>query len=314
MSLCVKNIVATDIFAKLRYKDEIDNYLGVFMKFISMLSFSLIFSNLSYSKVKKKCSLAYTMKPMCYHKRTNPVLKVALVHYGNTMKMKDLDRVSSILKERFLKATGRAVELDIIEKMVLPFKHKLPEDFKFNGITDKDRLHRIWYYENVGSKVMSEVYYEYRTASTWKVLNQLDAILTITGAQFDGLGFASGRISVTEYPREIAWGLEDQGRVEYPSDYVLVDELIHELGHNMFLGHSSSQCQKPGLTLAESTKCCASSENKNDVLSYCRKRAKVSEEIMYGFEACNRDMIKNKIVPAMLKGAKWNIENRTKCL
>ena len=57
-----------------------------------------------------------------------------------------------------------------------------------------------------------------------------------------------GRISVTEHPRKIAWGLPNGGRVQYVSDYQIIDELIHDLGHNMFLGHTSTQCQKPGMT------------------------------------------------------------------
>ena len=50
---------------------------------------------------------------------------------------------------------------------------------------------------------------------------------------------------------EIAWGLEDGGRVEFVSDAKVVDELIHEVGHALFLDHTSNQCQKPGMSYAE---------------------------------------------------------------
>lgn len=109
-------------------------------------------------------------------------------------------------------------------------------------------------------------------------------------------------VTSTEQPLKIAFGLPDGGRTDIVSDYQIVDELIHELGHNMFLGHSSSQCQKPGMTFAEKQKCCEQSPNKNDVMSYCRDRNAVDENLMFKFEACNLRMIKEKIVPAMLNG------------
>lgn len=265
------------------------------------------------AKMTLDCSLNNSMMPLCYHKRDKPILKISLVYYGNHMKMNDLDRIIPILKERFLRANDNNVGLEIISKRVLPYKHKLPSGYQYNEITDKERLQRIWYYDNVGSKIMNEVYLEYKKVEDKNILEELDAIVAITGAQFDGLGFASGRVSVTEYPREIAWGLPGGGRVEYPSDYQIVDELIHELGHNMFLGHTSTQCQKPGLTLEERNACCAASPSKDDVLSYCRNRAAVDENFMHKFESCNVDMIRDLVVPAMLKGQRWKISPRSKC-
>lgn len=277
--------------------------------------FLILFSSITFAKerYKRKCSLSKSSKPMCYHQRDLPILKIALLHYGNTMTIEDLDRVSLILKDRYSKATDGAITLEIEHMEVLDFKHKMPVDYKFNKITDKDRLQRIWYGETIGGKVTEEIYELYKERFPEKI-KSLDAILTITGAQFNGLGLANGRISVTEYPQEIAWALENGGRTEYPSDYKLVDELIHELGHNMFLGHTSPQCFNPNLSLSERKKCCDESASRNDVLSYCRDRKKVDENFMYGFEACTLDMIKNKVVPAMLKGKRWNIKNRSRCL
>jgi hypothetical protein len=253
------------------------------------------------------------MIPKCYHKRDNAILKVALVSYGSNLNITDLSRIEKLLIERFAKATNQLVQVDVIVKKVMHLKHSLPQDYTYGNITDPERLHRIWYYDNVGSKVMNEVYEEFKKVSHHEDLDQLDVLLAITGAQFEGLGFASGRVSVTESPREIAWGLPSGGRVEYPTDYELVDELIHELGHNMFLGHVSTQCQKPGLTLEEKRVCCENSPGKNDVMSYCRGRAIVDENKMYGFEACNLSMIEELIVPAMLKGDQWNVAGRKTC-
>jgi hypothetical protein len=262
---------------------------------------------------EESCSISDSMMPKCYHKRDKSELKIALLYYGDYMQMSDLDRIAPILKERFASATGHLVTVDIVSKKILDFKHKLPEDYTFNNITDKKRLQRIWYSENVGTQIMNEVYEQYKKYESKEVMDQLDAVVAITGAQFEGLGFASGRISVTEYPREIAWGLPDGGRVDYISDYQIVDELIHELGHNMYLGHTSNQCQKRGMTYKEVQACCALSDSKDDVLSYCRNRADVNESFMHGFESCNREAIESKVVPAILSGGKWSLENTSSC-
>jgi hypothetical protein len=259
------------------------------------------------------CSLKNSIIPKCYHQRDSAVLKVALIYYGNSMKMSDLERIEPILKKRFHEASERNVQIEIIAKKVIKFQKRMPKDFKFKKITDKKRLQRIWYYDNVGTQIMDEVYEEYKKLESDEVLDELDSIVAITGGQFNGLGFASGRVSVTEYPQEIAWNLDDGGRVEYPSDYKMVDELIHELGHNLNLGHTSTQCTSPDLTIEQRNACCKSSPARNDVLSYCRDRDAVDESFMHGFESCNIEMIKDSIIPAMLTGGKWNIEDRKTC-
>ncbi len=282
------------------------------MKFILSLIAMIAISGFAATS-SSRCSLEYSMKPLCYHKRDTAHLNIALVYYGASMKIEDLDRIAPKLQSRFLQANGNAISLNILDKRVMPFKHKLPIDFKVENVTDPKRLHRIWYYENLGPNVMTEIYNEYKKLIEKKTLGELDAIIAITGAQFNGLGFANGRVSVTEYPQEIAWGLPGGGRVNYASDYRIIDELIHELGHNMFLGHTSTQCQKAGMTLEQRRQCCKQSENRNDVLSYCRDRNRVDESFMHGFESCNRDMISKKVVPAILRGGNWRISNRTRC-
>lgn len=262
---------------------------------------------------KTSCSLYDSMIPKCYLKREQSVFNIALIYYGDSMKLADLDRIEPILVERFSRANRGAIEVKIKVKKVLPFKHKMPLDYSYNNIQDKKRLQRIWYYDNVGTKIMNEVYTEFKAAEKKEIIEKLDAIVAITGAQFDGLGFASGRVSVTEYPREIAWAAKGGGRVDYISDYQIVDELIHELGHNMFLGHTSTQCQKTGMTYEEKQACCKLSPSKDDVLSYCRQRANVNENFMHGFESCNQDMIERLVVPAILSGGEWNIKDRSSC-
>lgn len=309
------------------------------MRFLSLFVLSVLsFSMNSYSS--SKCSLEKTLRPMCYHKREKPILKAALMYYGASMGMEDLDRIEVILIERFRQATGGSVEVEIVDKKVLPFGRALPADYTNGNITDRNRLHRLWYYDNVNARITDEVYEEYKKVADKTTLQSLDAILTITGAQFQGLGFANGRASVTEYPQEVAWNNENGGTTNYLSDYSLVDELIHELGHNMFLDHTSNQCQKirvPTQTMQYCNKpdispeekeqcrqlsmmylrrrqeCCDNSPSKNDVMSYCRKRGEVSQDIMYGFSECSRGVINDLVVPSMLSGGAWNVAGRPSC-
>lgn len=264
----------------------------------------------------KSNSLADGMKPKRYMKRSKPILNVALVYYGSEWTVEDIKRIAPLLKERYDKSTNGLVKLNISQMAALPYRHNISlyPDYQYNNISDKERLQRIWYYDNVGGKIINEVYEEVGKSEVGKHYKELDALLVISGAQYDALGFANGRVAITEQPREIAWGLPDGGRTEIVSDENLVDELIHELGHTMFLGHTSTKCMKPELSLSERQECCDQSPNKNDVMSYCRDRRAVDTNFFYGFEACNLEMLEKLVVPAMLKGKNWNVSGRLKCV
>ncbi len=281
------------------------------MKKTGMLFLMSLLLSVTLAFAQKDDDLSQNSMPKFYAKRAKPILNAAFVYYGDFYSEEDLDRVEALLKERFYLATDKAISLNVVMKKVIPFKHQLSDfpDYRQDYVTDPERLQRLWYYDNVGMAVVNEVYQQVKGD-----LKSIDTLLVVTGAQFDALGFASGRVAVTENPMEIAWGLPDGGRVEIQSDAKVVDELIHEIGHVMFLDHASTQCQKPGMTYQETLACCATSPAKNDVMSYCRKRNEVDENKFFGFEECNLRNIKNKVVPAMLSGGKWNIENREKCL
>jgi hypothetical protein len=261
-------------------------------------------------------SLAVTMMPKFYKKRKEAILDIGLVYYGDYYNMDDLSRVQELLEERFFKATGQALKINTVAKAVIPFNTKIEDhpEYRQDHVTEIERLQRLWYYDNVGMGVAKEVHGILQKDTREIDLENIDVLVIVTGAQFDALGFASGRVAVTENPMEIAWGLEDGGRVEFVTDARVVDELIHEVGHAMFLDHTSNQCQKPGMSYTQQEACCATSPAKDDVMSYCRRRAKVDETFFYGFEECNQKIIKEKIVPAMLSGGAWAIENREACL
>ncbi len=264
----------------------------------------------------KTTNLSQSNRPSHYFKREKAILNVGLAYYGDYWKENDLKRITPMLKERFALATNEVLTLNIVAIDVLSYKTKFdPVLMKktYPQIKDEARLQRVYYYETLKGNILSEVYDEFKKAKLGNSYKSLDALLVVTGAQFDGLGLANGRVAVTEQPREIAWGLPDGGRTEIVSDESIVDELIHELGHIIFLGHTSTQCMKPDLTLEERNQCCEASPSKNDVMSYCRNRNDVNHGVIFGFESCNREMINELIIPAMLKGKRWNVSGRQTC-
>jgi hypothetical protein len=260
-------------------------------------------------------SLNQSMMPKFYKKRTEPVLNIGLIYYGDYYTMDDLTRVQGLLEERFLKATGELLRLNTVSKAVLPFKKKITSfpDYWLENITDPERLQRLWYFDNVGMGVAKEVYELIKNEVSEIKLEELDSLVIVTGAQFEALGFATGRLAVTENPMEIAWGRPNGGWVDYVTDARVVDELIHEIGHTIFIDHTSKQCQKPGMDYKEMEACCEESPAKDDVMSYCRKRKKVDENFFYGFKDCNLRIIKNQIIPALLNGSAWALPERETC-
>ena len=255
-----------------------------------------------------------------YAKREMAKIRVGLVYYGRYWAQKDLRRVAPLLEKRFALATSNEITLEVVYTDVLDYKNKIENfpDYSPKGtateITDKARRQRLWYYDNIGGRILGEAYEEFKKTPQGKEnYPKVDALLVVSGAQFDALGLAHGRVAVTEQPREIAWCLASGGRTEYVSDEGVVDELVHELGHIMFLGHASTQCMKRELTLEERKACCEASPSGKDVMSYCRNRKDVSEDFFHRFESCNLKMIQDLIRPAMLRGGNRKVRGRTRC-
>lgn len=260
--------------------------------------------------------LESTIDPTNYIKKDGGAeINIALVYYGDFWGEEDLERIAPVLERRFSVATDGAVRLNILYKETMNFKHRLEDlpKFEYGHLTDKSMLQRVWYAEHLGPHVLSEGYDEFKKTSLGKKhYKNLDAILMITGAQYEGLSMQVGKVAATEQPREIAWATKGARTYVVPDEEV-VDGLIHELGHIMFLGHSSPQCWRPGMTVKEKARCCENSPAKDDVMSYCRERKIDNEEMINRFSDCNLDMIQNKIAPAILSGANTNIRNRSTC-
>jgi hypothetical protein len=289
------------------------NQEPVFKEDCSHHLIALIEDNLQLLAAQKptpRDTMANTSMPKFYLKRTEPVLNVGLLYYGDHYTEEDLFRVQKLLEERFHLSTNKLLRINTVFKKILPFKSQIQDfpDYRQEYVTDPIRLQRLWYYDNVGMGVVNEVYTQVKDD-----LGEIDALLLITGAQFEGMGFASGRIAVIENPREIAWGSDTGGRIDYLTDAKVVDELIHELGHTIYLGHASDQCFQQDMEYQAIQECCKQSTARNDVMSYCRHRPSVSESFFYRFEACNIKTIKEKVIPRMLSGGEWRIEDSEKC-
>ena len=97
------------------------------------------------------------------------------------------------------------------------------------------------------------------------------------------------------------------------TDARVVDELIHEVGHTLYLDHTTKQCQKEGMSYQEQQACCATSASRDDVMSYCRARTSVNDTFFYGFRDCSRKIITTKIIPAMLSGGEWSLKGLEAC-
>lgn len=272
-----------------------------------LLLFILIGPELRAQAIEEPCSFEFDANLSCYQKRSEAVVRIALVQYGKMMNRTDLVRAGEVLKTRFFQATQKLIRLEIIDYQVIPLRvsSELPSPLKRlpsggEGQRSLDRLIRLWYYENIGFNAINEVRQDYIKRVSSDVLRNLDAIAVASEPQFPGLGLQSGRVVITEQPMEIAWASSDGGTSEVQSDERLSDEWIHEIGHFLGLDHAASKCMD--LPLAENRKCCAASPNRDDVMSYCRNRDQVTKKEMFGFKDCNLKHLREKTIPSLLSG------------
>lgn len=267
------------------------------------------------------------MMPKCFAKRSEPTLKVLLLHYGSAMTTQDLLRVGELFKERVHKTTEENLQVEITGAITIPLGLN-PTDFSevlthIKGErSDRSpaRLRRLWYYYNRGVNVIADAYQAVKNIPEYREkLRGVDSLLITTEAQFNGLGFASGRVAIMAYPTEVAWALDDPAnRTDYPSDGRVVDEWLHEFFHTMGLDHASAQCF-PDVpvyndeTYKASMRCCQASASKDDVLSYCRDRREAEGDKYFGLKECNLNLLKTKILPEILNGGRWEFFPDTSC-
>jgi hypothetical protein len=252
-----------------------------------------------------------------YAPRTKPIINFALVYYGDFWTEKDLARVGDKFEEKFKKSTNGMILANVAYKKVIRFKDisKKMKNFSLKHIKDPIRLRRLWYPENKKGSwdIAKEIYDEIKKSDLKNDLDKIDAVLAVTAAQFEGLGVAVGRMLLTEQPREVAWGMDYQ-RVDILSDAEVVDELLHEAGHFIGFGHAAYKCSmRYQKTLGDVKTCCETSPNALDVMSYCRKRADVTDQFFYKYEVCHLNIIKTQVLPRLLGGSKIRSSNPSLC-
>lgn len=275
---------------------------------LSLLSVAMlpVYAGINLSK---SCSLKDGISSDCYFRRDEAKLRVSIIYYGsNYWSESDLVRFGEVFQDKFKTATSGELEIEIVSSKVMPFVHKMPHNYVYNNISDLDRLHRIWYWENFGTGIGMEVHKIYRNSVSKEELENIDLLLVVTGAQSNGNGFAAGRIVVVEQPREVAWGAQGGGRSENLSDEELSDIMIHEVGHAIGIGHAAEHCTETNLSVNDRLACCAQAPSGNDVMSYCRNRRAPNV-----FESCTLNIIKTKIKPRILNGGKRRILEEIHC-
>ncbi|MBC7397572.1 MAG: hypothetical protein H7333_09020 [Bdellovibrionales bacterium] len=262
----------------------------------------------------RDCSVDGGFGVSCYTPREKAELRVALVYYGSFWTAADLIRFEAFLQKRFLETTSGTLSMKVVASHLLPFKSQMPASYTYNHITDRDRLQRIWYWQNVNTGVGQEIYQEYENSPQSSTDEGVDLIVAVSGGQFDGNGFSASTVAAVEQPREIAWGADDGGSSVVLSDAQLADVLIHEVGHSLSLGHANDQCSE-GMDVKEFAKCCANSPAKNDIMGYCRDRTpkQVNETSYNKFEPCTLDILKSRVVPSLLNGGTRRIPELLHC-
>jgi hypothetical protein len=252
-----------------------------------------------------KCSISESQSPDCYFKRDKAELNVGLIYYGNYWQQSDLERIGPKLKDKFYRATGGNLSLNIIAKRVIQYKG--------DSDTIQDlRKKRISYNSLRPSEVINEVYEEIKKSINHSTQKRIDALLVVTGAQFEGLSLAKGRISLTEQPIEAGWLLPSGGKTIVASDEQIIEGLIFGAGLNINLVKASAQCTEG--SLEERRECCEDSNNKSDVLSFCKRFDESNvPSINNNFGDCNQGNIEKLIVPRILKGKKWKVNNKRVC-
>ena len=281
-------------------------YMLITLTFFNMPSvFAKEESSIFSFFTEPKDSLYHNRHKTSFSKRETPVLNVALVSYGSDLTKDDLNRITPKIIDGFYKATDGEISLNIQHIDSFSLKNRNLKDFKVGSISDEERLKRIWYYKNGSDQLITEEVYKATKDSISKdELKKIDLLLVASGAQFEGLGFNYGRFVIVESPWEVAFELEDGGKVEHLSDETLVDEFIHELGHAIGMNHAA-ECT--GLN------CCDNMKSANDVMSYCRDRRKVNEGEFFGFEECHMSYIRNIFLPILKNGGEAKFKNAPNC-
>lgn len=280
-----------------------------------------VFSNASVHPPVPSCDLSRSAVPDSFCARSNAVLNLLIVRYGAPLPETSLQTIATTLQIRFHAATRGKLSLRVARILQLPLKsmnRDLSQIRARIGGTDPntrtpERLERLWsHYQGPNYSLPDEIRNEMIARGYSDALTDADFVAALSAAQFEDLSYQSGGFILSEYPREIAWGLANGGWTHIPSSEQVVDEWIHEIGHGLGLDHASYACSRIEVRLDPPhaneadlraiQACCAASPARNDVMSYCRNREKVFTQHAHAFTDCTLGFLESTAIPLLLAG------------
>jgi predicted Zn-dependent protease len=267
---------------------------------------------------KTECSLAKDYKRLCFKAKDNNELNVFFAQYGSDIPAGELYNLSNQMIEKLNNKLGSifkfnnlgivSVDFDVTDEQIA----KLKENPKIANF-ERERLKRLYsYYEVVGNRgVITDNVHQglLENPSMVAKLKKADLIFVFSNAQFEGLGYTIGNMTVLKYPTEIGWETEGGGRVEKEFTNSMMSTSIHELGHGLGLKHSAHQCQGLNISLEEKKHCCDESPNKDDIMSYCRDRTDPNLE----FGECSMKNLKEVTAELLKTGGKFDYQKVQDC-
>ncbi|GEM_PF-4462135 len=311
------------------------------MIFVSVVVILFVFVGIQLNHLRKKTNkieretAMNTPRQICgddtlllqthFNARRTPVLRALLMYYGSAVSTDSLRAYAPTIESRFSIATHSLISLHIDTVLSLPLPNLNSIGPLSNGLEhDYDRMHqelpwitdqsmpRLWYYYHIDDCVGEESFLALKQKTSINP-DSFDFIIVLTEAQFEGLAFSAGKVLVIEQPTEIAFEDRDGYRTDMNSRWMITDEVVHELGHGLGLRHECPGADHRFMDQDQATRYCERCSARENILSYCRDRSKVSENYAGAFSDCSLLYLRTVAIPAFLRGVRPNSNLAPSC-